>query len=83
MTSGFFFGDSRGCKKFRPLSRQSLIVIVNICGCEMEGRGIYSETPGNRVKSYMNLMNEVCRLRDTHQRTPSVDILHPAVDLFV
>ena len=43
----------------------------------------YRETTRDRIKADMDLMNEIGRLRYTHQWTSRVDILHPPVNLLV
>ena len=43
----------------------------------------HCETTRNGVEADVDLMNEIGRLRDTHQWTSGVDILHPPIDLLV
>ena len=48
----------------------------------VEGK-TYRETTRDGIKPDMDLMNEIGRLRYTHQGTPRVDIFHPAINLLV
>lgn len=43
----------------------------------------YRESTRDWVKADMDLMNEIGRLRNTHQWTSRIDILHPSVNLFI
>ena len=46
-------------------------------------RKTYRETTRDGIKADMDLMNEIGRLRYTHQGTSGIDILHPPVNLLV
>ena len=48
------------------------------------GRGAtYCETTRDWIKANMHLVDEIGRLRHTHQWTSGVDILHPPINLLI
>ena len=44
---------------------------------------IYRKGTGNRVKAYVDLVNEVGGVANTHERTARIDVILPAVQLLI
>ena len=45
--------------------------------------GTHSKSTRDRVKTYVDLVLEICRIADAHKWTALVDIVLPSIQLFI